>query len=303
MKKLMLLIASTIILSACNMQIKRNYKYVERVREQSVLGGSSIKDKEEKIISASSDSAAYLEAYKKYCISQKVYNDMRKEGMGQYLDIPIGFKLYNSDGEDITDIYFNSRLTEEEAIESSILAMDNVVKRSNNSKQAKVEEAKVDSVKIKELLPFFIVKKDEFDPNGKTWYEPKSAPQYTNRNGIYLYFAVQNGKVAALRFRVQYYSDDWLFFKKIQFSIDENAYEYIPSNTETDCGNGGKIWEWFDEALTGSDRDLIYALVEAKSAKMKFIGRQYYDIKTITKNQITDMKRALDLYRAMGGTY
>ena len=228
---------------------------------------------------------------------------MRKEGMGQYLDIPIGFKLYNSDGEDITDIYFNSKLTEEEAIESSILAMDNVVKRSNNSKQAKAEETKIDSVKIKELLPFFKVKKDEFDPNGKTWYEPKSAPQYTNRNGIYLYFAVQNGKVAALRFRVQYYSDDWLFFKKIQFSIDENAYEYIPSNTETDCGNGGKIWEWFDEALTGSDRDLIYALVEAKSAKMKFIGRQYYDIKTITRNQISDMKRALELYRAMGGRY
>lgn len=292
------MVTATIILSACNMQVKKNYKYVE-----SVLGGSSIKEKEEKTISAFSDSAAYLEAYEKYCISLKVYNDMRKEGMGQYLDIPIGFKLYNSDGEDITDIYFNSKLTEEEAIESSILAMDNVVKRSNNSKQAKAEETKIDSVKIKELLPFFKVKKDEFDPNGKTWYEPKSAPQYTNRNGIYLYFAVQNGKVAALRFRVQYYSDDWLFFKKIQFSIDENAYEYIPSNTETDCGNGGKIWEWFDEALTGSDRDLIYALVEAKSAKMKFIGRQYYDIKTITRNQISDMKRALELYRAMGGRY
>ena len=303
MKKVILLVTSTIIFSACNMQVKKNYKYVESVREQSVLGGSSIKEKEKKTISASSDSAAYLEAYKKYCISLKVYNDMRKEGMGQYLDIPIGFKLYNSDGEDITDIYFNSKLTEEEAIESSILAMDNVVKRSNNSKQAKTEEAKIDSVKIKELLPFFKVKKDGFDPNGKTWYEPKSAPQYTNRNGIYLYFAVQNGKVASLRFRVQYYSDDWLFFKKIQFSIDENAYEYIPSNTETDCGNGGKIWEWFDEALTGSDRDLIYALVEAKSAKMKFIGRQYYDIKTITRNQISDMKRALELYRAMGGTY
>lgn len=305
MKQLMLLIAATIILSACNMQSKRNYKYIEKVREQSVLGGSSIKDKEEKIISAPSDSAAYLEAYKKYCISLKIYNDMRKEGMGQYLDIPIGFELYNSDGENITDIFFESRLTEEEAIESSILAMDNVIMRSNNnaSKQTQAQESKIDSVKIKELLPFFNVKKDEFDPNGKTWYKPKSAPQYTNRNGIYLYFASQNGKVAALRFRVQYFSDDWLFFKKIQFSIDDNAYEYIPSDTETDCGNGGKIWEWFDEALTGSDKDLIYALVEAKSARMKFIGRQYYDIKTITKNQVIDMKRALELYRAMGGTY
>ena len=147
------------------------------------------------------------------------------------------------------------------------------------------------------------MKKDEFDPNGKIWYEPKSAPQFTNRNGIYLYFATQNGQVIPLRFRVQYYSDNWLFFKKIQFSIDNNAYEFIPSDTETDSGNGGKIWEWFDEVLTGSDKGLIYALVGANSAKMKFIVRQYYDIKTITKSQITDMKRTLELYRAMGGTY
>ena len=57
MKKIILLISATIILSACNMQVKQNYKYVERVREQSVLGGSSIKEKEEKTISASSDSS------------------------------------------------------------------------------------------------------------------------------------------------------------------------------------------------------------------------------------------------------
>lgn len=179
--------------------------------------------------------------------------------------------------------------------------MDNVVGNSDNG--TSTVESKVDSTKMKELIPFFEVKKDEFDPKGKTWYKPKSAPKYTNRNGIYLYFGVQEGKVMALRFRVQYYDDDWLFFKKIQFSIDDNAYEYYPSNTETDCGDGGYIWEWFDEALTGSDKSLIYALVEAKSAKMKFIGRQYYDIKSISSTQITDMKRTLDLYRAMGGTY
>ena len=42
-----------------------------------------------------------------------------------------------------------------------------------------------------------------------------------------------------LRFRIQYYADDWLF-NKVQFSIDGKAYEYIPSDTERDCGYGGK---------------------------------------------------------------
>ena len=165
-----------------------------------------------------------------------------------------------------------------------------------------VEEIQVDSAKMKELLPYFDVKKDVFDPSGKVWYEPKSAPKYTNQNGIYLYFATQGGKIRPLRFRIQYYAEDWLFFKKVQFSIDGNAYEYVPSRTETDSGDGGMIWEWFDEALNGGDKELIYALTEAKSAKMKFVGQQYYDIKTITQKQVTNMKRTLELYRAMGGT-
>ena len=300
MKQFLFFIAIIILLTSC----EKKYRYVESVREQSILGGSSIKEKDEKIISAPSDSAAYLEAFTDFCISQKVYSDMRKKGMDEYLDIPIGFKLYNEKGEDISNIIFASRIEQEEKIAQKFLLMDNVVGKSNryNTKSNRLD-SKVDSAKIKELLPYFNVKKDEFDPKKKTWYEPKSAPKYTNQNGIYFYFATQEGKPLQLRFRVQYYADDWLFFKKIQFSIDNNAYEFIPSDTEQDNGNGGKIWEWFDETLSGSDRELIYALTEANNAKMKFIGKQYYDIKTITKSQITDMKRTLELYKAMGGVY
>ena len=301
MEKLLLFICALMLLTACN----KKYRYVEIVQEQSDLGGSSETEKNEKTISASSDSAAYIEAFSKFCISQKVYSDMRKKGMADNLAIPIGFKLYNSEGVDISDIVFASKKQKEDELIARFMSMDNVFGNSkgNSNSRNTIIESKIDSAKIKELLPFFDVKKDEFDPNGKTWYKPKSAPKYTNLNGIYLYFAALEGKVMPLRFRVQYYSDDWLFFNKIQFSIDDKAYEYIPSHTETDSGNGGKKWEWFDEALTGSDKDLIYALVGAKAAKMKFIGRQYYDIKKITNNQVIDMKKTIELYRAMGGIY
>ena len=293
MKQLLFIFAAIILLTSC----EKKYRYVETVRELSIAGGPSIKEKEEKIISAQTDSAAYIEAYREFCISQKAYSELRKKGMGEHLGIPIGFKLYDEKGEDISNIHFASRLEQEEKIAERIMTRNYAKDNSNSS------VSKVDSAKIEELLPYFNVKKDEFDPNGKTWYKPKSAPKYTNQNGIYLYFATQEGRTCPLRFRVQYYADDWLFFKKIQFSIDGNAYEYIPSDTEHDNGNGGKIWEWFDEALSGSDKELIYDLAGANNAKMKFIGRQYHDIKTITKNQITDMKRTLELYKAMGGVY
>lgn len=71
-----------------------------------------------------------------------------------------------------------------------------------------------------------------------------------------------------LRFCIQYHADEWLFFKKVSFSIDGKAYDYIPLKTETDNGNGGRIWEWSDEAITEStDKQLIKALAKAKTAK------------------------------------
>jgi hypothetical protein len=109
--------------------------------------------------------------------------------------------------------------------------------------------------------------------------------------------------VSNFRLRIQYYSDDWLFIRKYQFSIDNKAYEFIPNNVETDSGNGGYIWEWCDENIhSNNDIELIKALSNAKTAKIKFIGRQYHDIKTISQKQIKGIKDAVNLYLAMGGS-
>ena len=91
-----------------------------------------------------------------------------------------------------------------------------------------------------------------------------------------------------------------MFIQKVQFSLDGKAYEYIPSKTETDNGDG-EIWEWFDESVNASDKDLLMALSIAKKAKMKLIGRQYFEVKPITQDQILNIKRTIELYKAMGG--
>ena len=165
------------------------------------------------------------------------------------------------------------------------------------------QTASVDSAKIKELVKGFRQKKDEYSNDNKIWYQPKSSPIYANANGIYCYFCTENGVPSNLRFRLQYYADDWLFFKSVRFSIDGKAYEYTPMKTETDSGDGDYIWEWFDESLSDTDKDLIYALSNAKNAKMKLDGRQYYKEKGISQEQINSIKKTLDLYQAMGGQY
>lgn len=290
------------IMTSCD----KSYKYVEKISEESILGGTDLKYKEEETIKAKDDSTAYLEAFKKFCISVKVNKDMA-QSMGKTYSTPLSFKLLNDKGEDITNTtLFSNRTQQEKEIEEEIFSLKNSIQDAvDNNKKEKTEEfkqkAKIDSSKIKELKKFFRVRKDEFSTTVKTWYEPKSAPNYTNRNGLYCYFQTENNMPSNLRFRMQYYSDDWLFFSKVQFLIDGKAYEYVPKNTETDSGDGGHIWEWFDESVSENDKELINALVNAKSAKMKLVGKQYFDIRTISQEQIKGIKRTLELYRAMGG--
>ena len=128
-KALIMMLAAIVLLGSCQ---KKEYRYIEKVRETSIFGGSSEKDEEEKIITAASDSAAYLEAYQMFCVSQKVYKDMLVSGM-QDPTLPLSFKLYNEQGEDISAMYFATKEEKEKEISERIFSMENTVKRTDNS--------------------------------------------------------------------------------------------------------------------------------------------------------------------------
>lgn len=171
---------------------------------------------------------------------------------------------------------------------------------SKVAEKQKVEKLK--SIDVKKLKTHFKTKKDEFSNNNVVWYYPKTAPNFTNQNGVYLYFMTENGVATNLRFVVQYTSDDWLFIQNIKFSINGVAYTYIPDKVERDNGNGGQIWEWFDESAN-PNKSLLKALISAKNAKMKLVGSQYYKEKTITQEQLKSFRETYDLYLGLGGDF
>jgi hypothetical protein len=114
----------TLILIGC--QTKRKYYYVED-------------NKDEKLIEAYSDSEAYLEAYKDFVISKKVYNDMQTTLGNTDLSAPISFRLLSDKHEDITyKIFFTNRDSLENGIEKSINKLPNNIEQS----VAKVREEK-----------------------------------------------------------------------------------------------------------------------------------------------------------------
>ncbi len=302
-KQILIFLFSVFILSSC--ENKKNYKYVEIVSEENLSGETVQKEKEARVIKASSDSAAYLDAFLQFCIAVKVDKDMQAS-LGKTAATTIAFKLYDASHNEISSINFPNKATREKEILEKVAKRDNPFAASANKADSDSRKylstvTSIDTVKVKELEKSFRIKEDEFSNNNKKRYKPKSAPIYTNANGIYCYFQTENGTPGNLRFRLQYYNEDWLFFSRVQFSIDGKAYEYIPLDTETDSGYGGYIWEWFDESVLESDMELINALANAKSAKMKLIGQQYYDTRTISQAQINGFKQTLALYRAMGG--
>lgn len=117
-------IITTIALTSC--QTKKKYYYRE---------GS----KEEKVIEAYSDSAAYLEAYKNFEISKKVYNDMKKSFGNSSLSAPVSFDLLNDKHEEIT---FKVFFANKDSLESNISKMINELPNSIEQSVAKVREEK-----------------------------------------------------------------------------------------------------------------------------------------------------------------
>lgn len=284
-----------------------SYTYVEKIEELDINGGTTIKDKEQEFIKAPNDTLAYYKAFEKYCISRKANENISKR-LGVSYPKPVGFKLLNSKGEDVTEIVpLVQRLKEEEAIEQRIFSLPSSTKNGDSKENETNDNSsnypvKKDSAQISELIKFFTKTKDEFSPQGLTWYKPKSAPKYTNRNGLYCYFQTENDVPSNLRLRFQYYSENWIFIRKVQFLIDGQAFEYTPLNLETDSGDGGMIWEWFDESVSDQNLSILIALANAKTAKIKLIGSKYYDVKNISQNEITSIKQTLRLYSAMGGS-
>ena len=267
-------------------KLKGQYIYVEKRLDTSSISKDKMKEERDTIF-AENDSLAYVYAYRKFCISQEVVNKVEKEtGILPYS--PISFSLYDDKGNAVLVKISNETL-------ASIRKENNLEIMGGDGNSGK------DSVLMAKLKPLFSFKGDEFDANGTVWVTPKSAPKYVDVNSIYCYFAQTGNSVSNFRIKIQYRADEWLFIRKYQFLIDGKPFEFIPSKMERD--NRDYIWEWCDEAIGASDEELIKALANAKTVKVKFIGDQYHDIRKLSSKEIKGIKNTYDLYKAMGGTF
>lgn len=173
------------------------------------------------------------------------------------------------------------------------------------SKDKKLSEAldSKSSTDIRTLPPIMADITTTYDEYEKvTWYRSKLTPQYfLGTTGISLYFAVKDeNKVSNLRLSIQYYAKNWLFIKSYSFSIDGKIFNYIPLEVKRD--HDRSIWEWSDEEVNKTTYEIIKAIINSKTAKIKFNGVNYHNEKEIILTHKIAIKDVLDAYKALGGS-
>ena len=148
----------------------------------------------------------------------------------------------------------------------------------------------------------FTFKKDEFSTSDGCWVEPKSRPRYRNTNAFYCYFWLSSNNLPSnMRFVMQYEDDDWLFIKNCVFNVDGENITYVPDKMEHD--NHSRIWEWFDDQVDSDNIYLIRKIANAKTVKVKLNGTQYYDTRTIKAKEIASIKKTLEKYEELEGSF
>lgn len=152
------------------------------------------------------------------------------------------------------------------------------------------------------------IKHDEFKE--LTFYEDVRANKYhygdidhvsDPKTKLSLYFSVPDNskKAEALRFKIGFSDDDWLFVENVTFLVDSKQYE-VTEDFQRD-NSGGAVYEWIDVPVDYSTHQILKSLMNGKSIKVRFTGSQYYDDALINTEQIEAIKSIYDLYLEMGG--
>ena len=133
------------------------------------------------------------------------------------------------------------------------------------------------------------------------YFRDTTSPKFVNQNAFDIYAGGTPGQVPTLFLRIQYEGSDWLFIKSYFFNVDGFTYEITPDYGVIKTDNNTRVWEWYNEAMTSAQVDLVQRIANSKSAVMRLNGTQYHKDVTITATQKSAIKNVLTVFQGLGG--
>ncbi|GGX21368.1 hypothetical protein [Aquimarina muelleri] len=176
---------------------------------------------------------------------------------------------------------------EKEIIETSKALEKDQLKENNN------EDYKNAISKMK--------KKYDVD-NEVTWYSDKSSNYTNDQNYIQTYIGKKEKRKPWLALSINYFAkNDWLFIQRIEIIVDGKTFEieeYTPGEFNSKEESEGKR-EWIDRVIKGLDMPMIKAIASGKTIKIKFVGKDDLDTRTISKQEKKAIKNVLEAFEAL----
>lgn len=143
-----------------------------------------------------------------------------------------------------------------------------------------------------ELLLDMNIDKDEVDY--RFFIMPKGS---VLRSEAKLYIGF-NDRKKWLRFKVEYYDNDWLFVNSYKVAADDYRWQSPKMDFERDHSSGS-VWEWSDLAASEKHIEVAKALANSKKSIIRFQGDQYYSDKLIQDDQKEGINNILKLFKLM----
>lgn len=156
----------------------------------------------------------------------------------------------------------------------------------------------------KKLLSGMYVQEDKV--RGMSFYYPSAFPYYTSSNkwavdkrSFVLPYMGMQGDDVWLRLLCHYTGDDWIFFEKITFAVDDQRfYKYFSYYDVTRDNGGGDVWEYVDIDVGSSEIALLQAIADSNTTIIRFEGDDYYRDVTVTSKDKAAIKEMLQAYAA-----
>ena len=127
---------------------------------------------------------------------------------------------------------------------------------------------------------------------------------YTDvRSFVLPYIGVDNNH-AWLRLICNYTSDDWVFFEKITFAVDDERYtETFNYFDVTRDNGGGDVWEYVDINVGDSQLEMLWNIANSESTIVRFEGDDYYRDVTIPQSDKDAIREILVAYEALRDSF
>lgn len=129
-----------------------------------------------------------------------------------------------------------------------------------------------------------------------TFYTPNHFPQYIDQRTYALCYVGTKNDSTWVRIVYDYCGEDWIFWEKLTFLIDDvQYYRYYDHFDILRENNNGKVWECIDFTADEEDIELFEAIANSEEAIIRFEGDHAYDL-TVSQEDKAAIKDALAVY-------